>query len=127
MNREPLPAGSGHRLASTRIGRRKTRLERPRRDSPSPSLVVTIQMRVARVHARLDLMTAAVKAVLEQAKRLTREERDELVGELLDLDALQPPPLGREERDRQIAEGLAQIEHGEGIDEDTLFAELEAL
>jgi len=71
-------------------------------------------------------MTAAVKAVLEQAKRLTREERDELVGELLDLDAPQPPPLGREERDRQIAEGLVQIARGEGIDEDTMFGELEA-
>jgi hypothetical protein len=38
MNPEPLPAGNSHRLASTRIGSRETRLERPRRaaiDSPA--------------------------------------------------------------------------------------------
>lgn len=74
-------------------------------------------------------MTAALKAVLEQAKRLTREERAELRDALdaLDDTAPQPPPLGREERDRRIAESLAQSARGEVIDEDELFAELDAL
>lgn len=74
-------------------------------------------------------MTAALKAVLEQAKQLSREERAELRDALgaLDEDLSQPPPLPREERDRQIAEGLAQIARGELIDEDELFAELDTL
>jgi predicted transcriptional regulator len=72
-------------------------------------------------------MTAALKAVLEQAKRLSREERAELRDALdaLDDNAPQPPPLTHDERNRQIAEGLAQIARGEVIDEDEMFAELD--
>jgi hypothetical protein len=72
-------------------------------------------------------MTAALKAVLEQAKRLSREERAELREALdsVDDNVPQPPPLGREERERQVADGLAQIGRGEVIDEAEMFAELD--
>lgn len=69
-------------------------------------------------------MTVAHKAVLEQATRLSREERAEL-RDALDATVPQPPPLPRDERDRQIAEGLAQIIRGEVIDEDEMFADLD--
>lgn len=84
-------------------------------------------MRVAPERGRLELMTVALKAVLEQATRLSREERAELRDALDALDATvpQPPPLPRDERDRQIAEGLAQITRGEVIDEDEMFADLD--
>jgi hypothetical protein len=69
-------------------------------------------------------MTAALKAVLEQAKRVTREERDELVGKLIELDEPQPPALTREELDRQLAASLAQAERREFVDEAEVLAEL---
>ena len=52
-------------------------------------------MRVAPGRGRLKLMTVALKAVLEQATRLSREERAELRDALDALDATvpQPPPL----------------------------------
>jgi predicted transcriptional regulator len=72
-------------------------------------------------------MTAALKAVLEQAKRLSREERAELRDALDALDDNVPhsSPLTHDERNRQIAEGLAEIARGEVIDEDEMFAELD--
>lgn len=72
-------------------------------------------------------MTVALRAVLEQATRLSREERAELRDalEALDSNNLQPPPLPRDEREHQIAEGLAQIHRGEVIDEDEMFADLD--
>ena len=72
-------------------------------------------------------MSVALEAVLEQATRLSREERAELRDALDALDATvpQPPPLPRDERDRQIAEGLAQVICGEVIGEDEMFADLD--
>lgn len=72
-------------------------------------------------------MTAAVKAVLEQAKRLSREEQIELVADLIGLDEPQPSTLTREERDRQIAESQAEVARGEVIDEADVIDELNAL
>jgi hypothetical protein len=72
-------------------------------------------------------MTAAVQAVLEQAKRLTAEERAELASALRDLDAPHPPALARDELDRQLAESLAEVARGEVIDEEEVRAELNAL
>jgi hypothetical protein len=72
-------------------------------------------------------MTVAARALLEQAKRLTPEERAELRAGLDALDGPQPPALTREERDRQIAESLAQLARGEVIDEADVMDELNAL
>lgn len=72
-------------------------------------------------------MTAASRALLEQAKRLSPEERAELRAGLDTLDAPEPPALTREERDRQIAESLAQLARGEVIDETDVADELNAL
>lgn len=62
--------------------------------------------------------------MIEQAKRLTPEERDALVGELLGMDEPQPPVLTREELDRQLAASIAQAERGEFVDEAEVLAEL---
>lgn len=72
-------------------------------------------------------MTAAVRAMLEQAKQLTEKERTELVDALIADAGPWPQPITREELDRRIAEGIAQIERGETISEEQLFAELEAM
>ncbi|HVK82538.1 MAG TPA: hypothetical protein VM513_00455 [Kofleriaceae bacterium] len=69
-------------------------------------------------------MTAQLRSMIEQAKRLTREERDALVGELLGMDEPQPPALTREELDRQLAASIAQAERGEFVDEAEVLAEL---
>lgn len=71
-------------------------------------------------------MTAAVQAVLEQAKRLTPEERAELASALLNLDD-EPdrPVLAREELDRQLASSIAQARRGEFVDEASVLAELD--
>lgn len=69
-------------------------------------------------------MTAAAKAVLEQAKRLSPEERAELVADLIELDDPQPPVITREELDRQLAASIAQADRGEFVDEAKVFAEL---
>lgn len=71
-------------------------------------------------------MTAAVQAVLEQAKRLTPEERAELQNALLDLDD-EPdrPVITRDEIDRELATSIAQAERGEFVDEESVLAELD--
>lgn len=71
-------------------------------------------------------MTAAVQAVLEQAKRLTAEERAELASALVELDdEADRPVLTREELDRQLASSIAQARRGEFVDEVSVLAELE--
>jgi predicted transcriptional regulator len=72
-------------------------------------------------------MIAAVKAVLEQAKRLTPEERAELQSALLDLDQ-EPdrPVVTREAIDRQLASSIAQAERGEFVDEASVLADLDS-
>ena len=71
-------------------------------------------------------MTAAVKAVLEQAKRLTAEERAELSSALLELDhESDRPALSRDELDRRLARSIEQAQRGELIDEESVLAELD--
>lgn len=69
-------------------------------------------------------MTAAAKALLEQAKRLSPEERAELVADLIELDEPPAPVLTREELDRQLAASIAQADRGEFVDEAEVLAEL---
>jgi len=89
------------RFANTLVGTRETRPHRGRAiesgSGPAaarPDSVQTAEagfagaMRCTVERGRLDLMTAAVKAVLEQAKRLSPEELAELRAEL---DALEDP------------------------------------
>ena len=72
-------------------------------------------------------MTAAVKAVLEQAERLTPEERAELQSALIDLDEdPDRPSVTRDEIDRQLASSIAQAERGEFVDEESVLAELDS-
>ena len=64
--------------------------------------------------------------MLEQAKHLSRDERIELVADLLELDESPLPALTREERDRQIAESQGQVARGEVIDEADMIDERHA-
>ncbi|CAN5917358.1 hypothetical protein BH11MYX2_BH11MYX2_17590 [soil metagenome] len=72
-------------------------------------------------------MTAAVQAVLDQARRLTAEERAELVERLNDLEDLvaDQPVTTREEIDQQLARSIAEARRGELIDADEVLADLE--
>lgn len=71
-------------------------------------------------------MTTAVQAVLEQAKRLTAEERTELQSALLELDTESDRPvLLRADLDRQLADSIAQAQRGEFVDEASVLAELD--
>lgn len=72
-------------------------------------------------------MTAAAKAVLEQAMQLTEQEREELANDLLASIGPQPPSLTRAERDRRIAVSLAQIARGEDLAEEDVIDEINAL
>lgn len=70
-------------------------------------------------------MTAAVEAVLEQAKRLTAEERAELQSALLGLDEEPDLPVAsRAVIERQLESSVAQARRGEFVDADALLAEL---